>query len=456
MQVSNHWLKLFYARIDEQGWFTHHDRLLLAVSGGLDSMVLCDLIRRRYPKMAVAHCNFGLRGSESDEDEQFVKSYCRQHGITCFVKHLDASSLAASEGISIQMAARKLRYEWFYSLCGADGFDRILTAHHADDQTETFFIQLFRKAGLKALGGMEAFRDRLVRPLLHLPKSVLLEYAQNMNLQWREDSSNRSDKYLRNSIRLHLLPALRNVRPEIDEAVHQNMAYLREASEALDTLIHQEILPAVIGRESGFERLDFSKTPYVINHPVLFYYLMQTRGFNRSQSDQMLQSLMEQRSGKRFQSPDWEAITDRGNVWLLPGNHPRPQAMQITQAGTYVWGSFRINITLKEASTTAHDPNTAVFDADKVQFPLMLSSPENGMVMYPRGFGHKRLLSDILAESRIPAAIKPFTPVICDATGRVLWAYRQRPDHHSAPNTGCHTILRISCEVLGDIGGVEE
>ena len=191
--------------------FSRQDKVLLTVSGGVDSMVLMSLCVNSGYNVGVAHCNFGLRGQESDEDEILVQERARKYGIECYNRRFDTKGEMALTGESVQMAARRLRYTWFAELCTTEGYDTIAVAHHADDSIETFFINLLRGTGLRGLTGISTQVGRVVRPLLFATRKEILEYAVAHRITYREDSSNRSTKYLRNKIRLGLLPMLQEI-----------------------------------------------------------------------------------------------------------------------------------------------------------------------------------------------------------------------------------------------------
>ena len=214
--------------ISEEHLFNPEEKVLLTVSGGLDSMVMAELFRQSEYNFSVAHCNFQLRGEESDGDEIFVREYCKKYNIPLFVKHFNTKEYAAENGISIQMAARDLRYKWFEKLCNSEGFECYATAHHKDDQIETFFINLMRGTGIAGLHGILPRQGRVIRPLLFAGRYEIKEYAKKNNLKFREDSSNSEVKYLRNNIRHRLLPVLKEINPGYIDTLTGNIERLRE------------------------------------------------------------------------------------------------------------------------------------------------------------------------------------------------------------------------------------
>ena len=224
----------FQNHLSTQFPFLQKAKMLIAVSGGLDSMVLLDLISKTNIEFAVAHCNFQLRGDESDEDENFVKSYCNENSIQGFFQKFDTKQFAEDEKLSIQVAARKLRYEWFYELLKKENFDFVLTAHHLDDQLETFLIHFSRGTGLEGLTGIPSQNDKIIRPLLVFSREEIENFANENNISWREDSSNSSDKYLRNKIRHQIVPILKELHPTFLENFQKTQEFLNESQALIE------------------------------------------------------------------------------------------------------------------------------------------------------------------------------------------------------------------------------
>ena len=216
-------------------------KLILALSGGIDSMVLADLLLKSKADFVLAHCNFHLRGEESDGDEQFVRAYAERNGLTLYVKQFDTESYAKASGISIEMAARELRYAWLEELRQQLNYDYIAVAHHADDQLETFFINLLRGAGIKGLKGMQMVNGPIIRPLLETSREEIHQYAVENGLTWREDHTNAETLYLRNKIRHELLPVIDDISKEGRSAILKSIHHLASENELYRSLIHEEL-----------------------------------------------------------------------------------------------------------------------------------------------------------------------------------------------------------------------
>ena len=207
----------FTSYIKKQKLFKPADKLLVAVSGGADSITLCHLLKEANYKFSVAHCNFSLRDEESDGDENFVKEFCKKNKITFFNKKFDTIPYAEKKGVSIQMAARELRYNWFNELSEKHNFDYLLTAHHANDNIETFFINLLRGSGINGLKAIVPKKDKIVRPLLFATRAEIESYIAENKISFREDSSNKEEKYLRNQLRLQVIPAFKKLNPSFEK-----------------------------------------------------------------------------------------------------------------------------------------------------------------------------------------------------------------------------------------------
>ena len=227
----------FQAYINRCHLIAEGDRLVLALSGGIDSMVLADMLLKAELYFVVAHCNFHLRGVESDGDEKFVCEFAEKNGIQCFVKHFDTEQYAAEQSISIEMAARDLRYAWFEELRQQLGYDKIAVAHHADDQAETFFINLLRGAGLRGLKGMQPQNGVIIRPLLWASREQIHQYAVENQITWREDHTNAESIYLRNKIRNQLLPVFDELHPEARQGLYKSLEHLASENELYRELL---------------------------------------------------------------------------------------------------------------------------------------------------------------------------------------------------------------------------
>ena len=309
----------FRAYIRERGLCSYRDRILLAVSGGVDSMVMMSLFVRAGYKVGVAHCNFQLRGAEADEDDVMVEKEASRLGAPYYGIRFDTAAEASANGESIEMAARRLRYAWFEQLCNEHGYDKIAIAHHADDSVETFFINLLRGTGLRGLTGISVTNGRLIRPLLFSQRKEIIDFALSQKIPYREDSTNASTKYVRNKFRLGVIPRIRDISPRFVDTMAENVERLTAAQRFIDCCMAR-IREDVVMRETedrtviDIERVD-SKLPL----DFVIFELMRGFGFNGEVIDGLYRSLAEGHgSGKRFFSKDRVAYIDRGRILIQP------------------------------------------------------------------------------------------------------------------------------------------
>ncbi|MBQ5807818.1 MAG: tRNA lysidine(34) synthetase TilS, partial [Tidjanibacter sp.] len=290
------------------------NKILLTVSGGVDSMVMMHLFVSAGYRVGVAHCNFQLRGVEAEEDEVLVEHQATRLGVPCYNRRFNTREEMAATGESVQMAARRLRYAWFSELCTDEGYDTIAVAHHADDSIETFFINLLRGTGLKGLTGISVINGRIIRPLLFATRHEIYDYAKANHIPFREDSSNKSTKYLRNKIRLGIVPRLREFVPQFTPTMCSNIDRLTDAQKFINHAIEKIATDAVqhIGNEDIIvpEKID-KGFPLEF---VIYELMSQNYGFKGDVVDSLCNALRAGATGKRFYSRDWVAYIDRGRI----------------------------------------------------------------------------------------------------------------------------------------------
>ncbi len=388
--------------IEDEKLFISDEKLLLTVSGGLDSMVMTELFRLAGYNFAVAHCNFNLRGNESDGDEEFVNDYCNKHKIQYFVKHFDTKKIASEKGISIQMAARELRYEWFDYLCDTEGFNYYATAHHKDDQIETFFINLLRGTGIAGLHGILSRQGRVIRPLLFTGRDDIEEYAQKNNLSFREDSSNNEVKYLRNSIRHRLLPVLKEINPGYQDMLTGNIERFRETEKVYRREIDRMKGELVIS-ENDLIRISIPKLLKTENQKIFLFEILSEYSFNFSQVEDVINSI-DAISGKTFFSKTHTLIKDRNEFIIAKLESENEENVKIYSDTSYLINPK--NITIKTIEKTANfkiipDPAFASFDKNELKFPLEIRKWEKGDFFYPLGMKNRKKLSDFLIDEKI-------------------------------------------------------
>lgn len=426
------------------------DKILLTVSGGLDSMVMLSLFVQSGYDVGVAHCNFCLRGKESDEDEVVVEQQATKHGVPFYNKRFDTQSEIDRTGESVQMVARRLRYDWFEELSVEHGYTAISIAHHADDSIETFFINLFRGTGLKGLTGITVSRGRIVRPMLFASRKEIADYAHAHKLPFREDSSNRSTKYLRNRIRLGLVPRIREISPSFTETMTKNTRRITQSQQFIDATIEM-IRTRVESVSGGVVVID----PRLINGgfscDFVIYELLSRYGFKGDVVDALCRALDNNTSGRRFYSPLNVAYIDRGNILIEP--IPSQDSCEVileenvhkVYCGNKVIYVDRLNI--DDIDTLSLPENIAMLDASKLTFPLTLRRWAEGDRMIPLGMeGHKKV-SDMLIDAKVSLSAKARQFVLCNGDD-VVWLIGMRIDDRYKVVSQTEHVLRLVSEVL--------
>ncbi len=304
--------------IEENRLLTRDDRVLLTVSGGVDSMVMLSLFARCGYCVGVAHCNFQLRGAESDEDEVLVADEAARLGAVCYNRRFDTQAEMERTGESMEMAARRLRYAWFEELRREHGYTAIAVAHHADDSVETFFINLLRGTGLRGLTGISQQMGRIVRPLMFASRKEILEYAVANKIRFREDSSNRSTKYLRNKVRLGLIPRIREINPKFTSLMQRNIARLTEAQRFIDRAI-ERIRTEAVTSDGGIDTIRTDRIDASFPREFVIYELLSSAyGFKGDVIDSLCHALECGATGRRFYSRERMACIDRGDIVVAP------------------------------------------------------------------------------------------------------------------------------------------
>ncbi len=414
--------------IEDEKLFNSDEKLLLTVSAGLDSMVMTDLFRLAGYNFAVAHCNFNLRGNESDGDEEFVKNYCIKHKIKYSVKHFDTKKIASEKGISIQMAARDLRYKWFDYLCDTEGFIYYATAHHKDDQIETFFINLLRGTGIAGLHGILPRQGRVIRPLLFAGRDNIEEYARKNNLSFREDSSNSKVKYLRNNIRHRLLPVLKEINPEYRDMLTGNIERFRETEKVYRREIDR-MKRELVFSEKELIKISISKLKSIESRRTLLFEILSEYGFNYAQVEDIINSI-DAISGKTFFSETHTLIKDRNEFIIAKSESENEENIEIYSDTSYLINPE--NITIKTIEKTANfkiipDPAFASFDKSKLEFPLTIRKWKQGDFFYPLGMKNRKKLSDFFIDEKISIIEKQKIHVLTSGND-IAWIIGYRID----------------------------
>lgn len=431
-------LHAFEQHLETHFGFLKSSRLLLAISGGLDSVVLANLGYKLKLDMAWAHCNFNLRANESDGDEAFVSGLAKKHGIELHIAHFDTHSYAQKEGCSIQMAARKLRYDWFDELANRWHYDYILTAHHADDNLETVLINLIRGTGLDGLTGIPETSHKIVRPLLPFSREALETYAVAQGLTWREDSSNASTKYLRNKLRHEVIPIFKTINPQLLQSFQTTLANLQE-SQLLISDYTADFRKEIVQEVDGQIKLKVAAIKKYSNPQAYLYALLRDYNFT-AWSD--IVHLLEAQSGKQVFSPTHKLLRDREFLILeriaaIPeGPIFIPKAVDAVAMPMGI-----LNFTSVPAISNTSKMIVYV-DASKLQFPLTLRKWQEGDVFYPLGMKGKKKLSKYFKDEKLSLIDKQKNWLLLSGA-EVVWVVGRRADERFKITQNTTHILKI-------------
>lgn len=404
--------------------FLEHKKLLLAVSGGIDSMVVTHLFQQLNFQIAIAHCNFQLRGIASFEDQNFVSGYSNSHKIPFFSNQFDTKAFADDYKLSTQVAARELRYNWFYELIELEQYDFIITAHHADDNLETFLINLSRGTGLDGLTGIPTQNDQLIRPLMPFSRQEIEAYAAVNMLQWREDSSNATDVYLRNNIRHHLVPILKELNPNFLSSFQKTQNYLQESQTMVadaTALIYQQV-----AKESGdaiyFDLQQLLKFP---NYKSYLYQWLREFGFHAWQD---IYNLVKSQSGKHVFSAEFRLLKDRNFLHLTAIKNTNSDAEFLIYENK-IDVNLPINLSFEIVDGISVVTKSAIFvDKQKLVYPLLLRNWHEGDVFLPFGMnGKSKKVSKLFKDEKIAQIDKEKIWILC-SENKIVWVIGIRQD----------------------------
>ncbi len=441
----------FKSYIESNNLVSFDDKILLTVSGGVDSMVSLDIFTQLGYSVGVAHCNFQLRGAESEEDEVLVEERAKKYGVAFYNKRFDTIGEMERTGDSMEMAARKLRYEWFYELCAEHGYTTIAVAHHADDSIETFFINLLRGTGLRGLTGINKQFGKVVRPLMFASRKDILEYAASRQIPLREDSSHRSTKYLRNKIRLGLVPRIREINSKFTDLMRQNISRLTDAQSFIDSCI-KRIHSEVISHEDGVDVLRIDRIDGEFPRGFVVYELLSSYyGFKGDVIDSLLGAYEGGRSGRRFYSKGYVAYINREDVLIATIAEDDLCEVSISTADTrtYCGNSvlYHEHTDIDLIETMAVADNCALLDFDKLQYPLIIRKWQEGDWFIPFGMSGKKKVSDFLIDQKVSMLEKQRQFVLVSGKD-IVWVVGRRTDNRYRLERESENVLKITKEII--------
>ncbi|WP_340074142.1 tRNA lysidine(34) synthetase TilS [Leptobacterium sp. I13] len=428
----------FHKHITNSFPFLKNSKILIAISGGVDSVVLAHLSHQLRLNIALAHCNFNLRDSESDADEAFVTKLSKQLSVTLHVKHFETKAYAQEKKCSIQMAARELRYKWFDMLCETIPYDYVLTAHHADDNLETFLINMSRGTGLEGLAGIPAVNQNIIRPLLPFSRSEIEKYATENKLMWREDSSNEDTKYLRNKIRHHIVPQLKKLHPEFLYNFQKTQQYITGSLKVLKNHI-DALKKSLIVQEGTIEKYLVTSLQKLVPQEDYLYGLFRSYGFTETKD---IINLLNAQSGKQLFSETHRMIKDRDYVLiqeLKKGIEREEYLISEETKGL----SEPISIKIAEVSEEGTNTSSTIYVNEKLKFPLSLRKWKEGDYFYPKGMKGKKKLSDYFKDEKYSLIAKENQWLLCSGNS-IVWIIGKRVDNRFIITNATTKIFKIN------------
>ena len=419
--------------------FLNESKLLIAVSGGIDSVVLVHLFNKLNYDISLAHCNFNLRGLESDKDEAFVINLAEDLGLEVFIQNFDTDNYAKQHKLSIQMAARELRYQWFEELrCQLD-YNYILTAHHSDDNLETFLINLSRGTGLEGLSGIPVVNDAIVRPLLSFSRFDIETYAELNNIEWREDVSNVSVKYLRNKIRHEVIPILKGINPQLLQNFNKTILHLNESLDIINDRVN-EVSDEIISVKEDAIQFNISKIKALNNPRAYLYELLKDYGFTEW-DDVFL--LLDAQSGKQLLCENWRLVKDRDSLLLSRRVSSVNQNVNISSLEHPIQITSGVLFFEEVNEISTLDLDSIYVDKDLLKLPLIVRTKRDGDSFIPFGMEGSKKLSKFCKDEKLSLIDKEKIELLCSDED-IVWVIGSRADNRFRITEKTKTILKIS------------
>ena len=411
---------------------------LLAISGGMDSVVLADLLKINRIDFSFAHCNFQLRGSESEKDEGFVKDLAKKYNISCYTKKFDTDHYAKKYGLSTQMAARDLRYHWFKSLIETKKFDYLITAHHLDDEIETFFIHFLRGSGLDGFLGIPPKNEYIRRPLLPFKREDIENYAKNMQFIWREDASNAELKYERNRIRHIVIPELLKIQPQLHKVFAKTQSNLKQSRSLIDQFIEKAKGQICHYDEDNALKINLEQLANFSDSKAVLYEILKDYGFTDWKS---IEELRTAPTGKKIFSKSNILLKNREELILYPIKKEYSES-EILIDSLPVYHTLNDKVLRSEKCTKDFhlfaelSKHQIVLDADKLKFPLSVRKWQKGDYFYPIGLSGSKKLSKFFKDLKLSILEKENIWLLC-SDNKIIWVIGLRMDDRFkiGPNT---------------------
>lgn len=431
----------FLNHVRDQQLCTPSDQLLLAVSGGVDSMVMLHLFLEAGYKPGVVHCNFSLR-KESDAEEAFVANECQRRGLRFYSRRFNTADYAEEHGQSIQVAARELRYSFFEEVMANEGYNVLATAHHATDNLETVLLNLTRGTGIDGIAGIPVRNGNIIRPLLFASRDAIVKYAHANHIKWMDDSSNFTTDYSRNLIRHRVLPALKEINPGLDDTISSTIRRLRGARSFSKRSVDQFSLAAIKtdGDDIVIDHIQLLKMEFP---DVLLWEVIKDYGFGFDQCEQIL---LPHQSGRRFSSATHELVIDRGRLIVHPLQDRRDVCVHIDRPGGVHRAEgyeLAVSTKVKDESVVTADNNVAQLDLDRLSFPLTWRTWKDGDSFSPLGMTGRKKISDFLVDQKTPVHKKAAVTVV-ESAGEIVWVVGMRISERAKITESTREILVVT------------
>ena len=432
--------------IEQKELMSKNQLYLVALSGGADSVALLLVLKRLGYNVEAAHCNFHLRGEESDRDEDFCKDLCCELDIKLHLAHFDTQTNASLHGISIEMAARNLRYNYFEALLKDINASAVCVAHHKDDSAETLLLNLVRGTGIEGLTGIKSKNNRIVRPFLCVRRNEIINYLEQQNQSFVTDSSNLVNDVQRNKIRLDVMPLLQTINPSVVEHLNQTSEYVEDATAILNTTLEQMYDRVVLLKTEEQTIVDIERLEKEQSSNYLLWYILKNYGFNAAQIKQ-ISSGLKISVGRVWESAIHALTINNNKIIVEPLFTCDTKEYRLIEEGLYHLNS-KLSIEIKKESYSSDkgfskDPKDVWIDADKVVFPLSIRLIKEGDRMIPLGMKGSKLISDMLTDLKLSYFDRQRQYVLLDNKQQIIWLLGHRIDDRYKITSSTKTVLKI-------------
>lgn len=433
--------------IEEKQLLSKAAKYIVALSGGADSVTLLYTLKYLGYNVEAAHCNFKLRGSESDRDETFCKELCRREDVKLHIVHFDTKEYAVLHKISIEMAARNLRYAYFEQLRKDIDADAICVAHHRDDSVETLLLNLIRGTGIHGLKGISVRNGSITRPLLCVSRKEIEDFMDSAGLDYVTDSTNLVDDVQRNKIRLNIIPMLKDINPAVCDNIFRTTQIVSEALPILDDFTDKSVKD-VTSAGNGCLNISIERLCMQTSPEYTLYSILKQYGYTSSQTRQIYRTI-NAAPGRRFLSKTHRLLIDRKDIIIERREENGSKCLIIPETGVYIYnGNWKISIKTQENNSgfkINKSKNYACIDFSKVEFPLKIRKAAQGDRFFPFGMKGSKLVSNYMTDKKMTMFDKERQMVIEDATGRIVWLVNERPDNRFRIDGNTTEIMTIQC-----------